>query len=77
MRRSLVIGAVGQIGCDLTPALRKRLGAENVVAAERKTPPTPELEAGGPFVFVVAADRAALAEVIDTHDIGTIYHRRR
>ncbi len=74
MRRSLVIGAVGQIGCDLTPALRARLGAENVVAAGRKTPPTPELEAGGPFVFVDATDRAALAEVIEAHDIGTIYH---
>ncbi len=33
MRRILVIGAFGQIGTDLTPALRARVGADNVVAA--------------------------------------------
>ncbi len=74
MRRTLVIGAVGQIGTDLTPVLREKLGADTVVAAGRKTPPSPELEAAGPFTFLDATDRDALRAVVEEYDIGTICH---
>ena len=43
IRRILVTGAVGQIGSELTLALRERYGAENVVATGRKTSPSKEL----------------------------------
>ena len=74
MRRSLIIGAVGQIGTDLTPALRAELGADAVVAAGRRTPPSPEMRQAGPFVQFDATDRAALRSVIERHDVGTVYH---
>ena len=43
MKRIMVTGAVGQIGSELTLALRERYGNDNVVACGRKTQPSPEL----------------------------------
>ena len=74
MRRILVIGAVGQIGTDLTPVLRARFGADKVVAAGRRTPPSPDMRAAGPFTHVDSTDRSALRSVIEQHDVGAIYH---
>jgi uncharacterized protein YbjT (DUF2867 family) len=48
MMRILVTGAVGQIGSELTVELRRRYGAENVVAAGHRTSP-PQFCAKGPF----------------------------
>jgi nucleoside-diphosphate-sugar epimerase len=73
-RRILVTGAVGQIGSELTTALRHRYGGDNVVAAGHRTPPGPELCDTGPFVFVDVTQRQALDAVIEEYDIGTIYH---
>ncbi|MGW8161011.1 MAG: L-threonine 3-dehydrogenase, partial [Desulfobulbales bacterium] len=36
MKKILVIGATGQIGSELTPALRKKYGSDNVIAAGHK-----------------------------------------
>ena len=38
MRRILVIGALGQIGSELTQALRQRYGAQNVIASDIRMP---------------------------------------
>lgn len=73
-RRILVTGAVGQVGTELTPALRARLGAENVVAAGHRTPPDAAFRAAGPFETVDVTDRAALGEVIARHRIDAICH---
>lgn len=70
----LVIGAVGQVGRSLTPELRARHGAENVVAVGRATPPPEGFRAAGPFETVDATDKAALRDVLDRHGIDTIYH---
>lgn len=72
--RILVTGAVGQIGTDLTPALRRRHGSENVVAAGHRTPPSDEFRKAGPFETVDATDQEALRRLILKHDIGTIFH---
>lgn len=74
MRRILVTGAVGQIGSELTLALRERYGAENVVATGRQTPPSPALRDSGPFYFINVNDRQSVLEVVKRHDIDTIYH---
>jgi len=42
-RRILVTGAVGQIGSELTHALRRRYGRDNVIATGRRTQPPAEL----------------------------------
>jgi nucleoside-diphosphate-sugar epimerase len=72
--RILVTGAVGQIGSELTMALRERYGGENVVAAGHKTEPEPELRDSGPFVTIYVTRRETIEEVVEAYDIDTIYH---
>ncbi|MEO0082532.1 MAG: NAD-dependent epimerase/dehydratase family protein [candidate division WOR-3 bacterium] len=74
IKRLLVTGAVGQIGSELTLALRKRYGAENVVATGRKTPPSEELKNSGPFYFIDVTKRESLEAVVKKHNIDTIVH---
>ncbi|OIO20628.1 UDP-glucose 4-epimerase [Candidatus Micrarchaeota archaeon CG1_02_47_40] len=73
-KRILVIGAVGQIGSELTPALREKYGRDNVIALGRKSAPPKELAEGGPFEFADAADKEALRTIIKKYDIDTVYH---
>lgn len=72
--RILVTGSVGQIGSELTPALRRRYGAQNVVAAGHKTPPSPALRDAGPFEIVDCAQKQSLEAAVDKYKIDTIYH---
>ena len=74
MKRILVTGAVGQIGSELTLELRKKYGADNVVATGRKTPPSDALKNSGPFYFIDVNKRETVVEVVKKHDIDTIYH---
>ncbi|MCX6769926.1 MAG: NAD-dependent epimerase/dehydratase family protein [Candidatus Micrarchaeota archaeon] len=73
MPNVLVIGAVGQIGTELTMELRRRYGGQKVVAATRKTPFPKELEQSGPCIFFDVADKEAMKKVITEHKIDTIY----
>ncbi|OGK08958.1 MAG: UDP-glucose 4-epimerase [Candidatus Riflebacteria bacterium RBG_13_59_9] len=72
MQRILVAGAVGQIGSELTLALRGKYGADNVIAAGRKTKPSPALRDSGPFTWCDINDRAKLDETIKELGIDTI-----
>ncbi len=74
MKKILVTGAVGQIGSELTVELRRRYGAENVVAAGHRTKPSAVLCESGPFEFIDVTNRAALEAVIEKYQIDTIYH---
>jgi nucleoside-diphosphate-sugar epimerase len=74
MSKILVTGAVGQIGSELTVELRRRNGAENVVATGHRTKPSAVLCNGGPFEFIDVTDRGTLEAVIERYDIDTIYH---
>ena len=73
-RKVLVIGAVGQVGTELVPALRKRLGSGNVIAAGHRTKPEESFRNAGPFVTLDATDKAALQALVRSHDIGAVYH---
>ena len=68
----LVIGACGQIGTELTTALRRQYGGYRVVAADLK-PVTPTLAAQGPYEQLDALDARAIASVINRHDINQVY----
>jgi nucleoside-diphosphate-sugar epimerase len=73
MSNILVIGAVGQIGTELTMELRKRHGGSSVVAATRKTPFPQEMEESGPCIYFDVQDKEALKKVVKEHSIDTIY----
>ncbi len=68
----LVIGAAGQIGTELVPALRKLHGNDHVVAGCRKTPPDPSVADSGPLENLDATDRRQLDDVIARHGITVI-----
>ncbi len=71
--RILVTGACGQIGTELTAALRARHGGENVVATD--VAPMPRaLTDCGPTERLDVTDRDALLALVRKHRIGVIYH---
>lgn len=74
MRKILVTGAVGQIGSELTMALRKKYGNDNVLACGRKTKPSETLCNSGPFEFIDIAKRETVEKVVKDYDIDTIYN---
>jgi nucleoside-diphosphate-sugar epimerase len=73
MANVLVIGAVGQIGTELTMELRRKHGGKNVVASTRKTPFPKEMEQSGPCINFDVQDKDATKKAIKEHGIDTIY----
>ncbi len=74
MKKIIVTGATGQIGSVLTPALRQRYGAENVVAAGHKRKPGGTLLTSGAYITLDVRDRGALDTYVREYNVGTIYH---
>jgi nucleoside-diphosphate-sugar epimerase len=74
MKKILVTGAVGQIGSELTMALRKKFGNDNVLATGRKTKPNDTLLASGPFEFIDICKRETIEKLVKEYDIDTIYN---
>jgi len=74
MKNILVTGATGQIGAELTPALRRRYGGANVVAGVHARPPDRELADEGPWYSLDVRDRTALHAAIAEYRIDTIVH---
>ena len=72
MKNILIVGAVGQIGSELTMSLRKIYGNENVVASTRKSPPSELVRETGPFEFFNVTDREKLQEVCKKYNIDAI-----
>lgn len=70
-KKTLVIGAAGQIGTDLTLELRKRNGAEAVIASDIRKPEQVELE---PFVELDVMDLSRLRELVQEEGIGEVYN---
>jgi nucleoside-diphosphate-sugar epimerase len=72
--RILVSGAVGQIGSELTMALREKYGNDNVIACGRKTQPSELLLNSGPFEIMDITNRETIEKVVKKYDIDTIYN---
>jgi nucleoside-diphosphate-sugar epimerase len=70
----LVTGAAGQIGSELTPLLRNRYSAGQVVASDIKDEIDPELKQSGPFEYLDVTNPEQIAGVIEDHRITIIYH---
>ena len=74
MKKILVTGAAGQIGSELTMALREKYGHNNVVAGINRTQPNPELKESGPVETVNCTDAAAVAGIVGKYKIDSIVH---
>ena len=74
MKKILVTGSVGQIGSELTMALREKYGNDNVVACGRKTKPSKKLLNSGPFEYMDITNRKSVEEVVKKYDIDTVYN---
>jgi len=74
MKKIMVTGAVGQIGSELTIALRKRYGSDNVLATGHRTKPSTDFLESGPFEFIDVTKRETIEEVVKKYNIDTIYH---
>jgi nucleoside-diphosphate-sugar epimerase len=74
MKTFLVTGAVGQIGSELTIALRKKYGESSVIATDIKMPSDPELRDSGPFEFLDCLDPHHITRVMQIHKTDTIFH---
>jgi nucleoside-diphosphate-sugar epimerase len=73
MERILVIGCSGQIGSELTLALRKIYGNENVFATDIKQPPASILESG-PFNILDVLDYNNLMHFAIRYKITQVYN---
>ncbi len=73
MKKILVIGACGQIGTELTRALREKYGDSNVVASDIRCPTEGEL-ADGLFEIIDITKVDNVERVIEKYDIDTVYN---
>jgi len=71
MKNILVIGAFGQIGSELTLALRNDFGNDHVVASDINIRQDSPL-AAGPMEVLDARDRAAITDISKKYNIDTI-----
>jgi nucleoside-diphosphate-sugar epimerase len=71
--RILITGAGGQIGSELTLALRQKHGGDQVIASDIRPLP-PALCSNGPTEFLDVTDREALAALVRQYQVSAIYH---
>ncbi|MGK7906699.1 MAG: NAD-dependent epimerase/dehydratase family protein [Synechococcus sp.] len=69
----LITGAKGQIGSDLTIALRERYGTQQVIESGRR-PASPSSTDLRPYKVLDVTDMWRLQELVEQYRVGTIYH---
>lgn len=75
MSRIVVTGAFGQIGTELTAALREKYGPEQVLATGRRLPPSSsDATESGPCAPLDVTDRATIQRLLEEHRPDTVYH---
>jgi nucleoside-diphosphate-sugar epimerase len=73
MEKILIIGASGQIGSELTLAIRENYGGENVFATDIKQASRDVLD-GGPFQILDVLDNKTLIHFVIRNKITQVYH---
>lgn len=70
MSRILVIGSLGQVGSELTEALRGEYGVDNVISSDIRKPANID----GPFEVLDVLDKEALLGIIRKYNITEVYN---
>lgn len=68
----LIIGACGQIGTELTMALRNKVGNDNVIASDIREG-SRELMESGPFEIADATSFESIENLVIQHEIDEVY----
>ncbi len=74
MKKILVTGAAGQIGSELTHALRERYGNDNVIASDLKPEAGESLGRSGPFSTADVTKIEEIDGIIKRHAVDTVFH---
>jgi nucleoside-diphosphate-sugar epimerase len=74
VKKILITGATGQIGTELTSALRAKYGGANVIAGGHRREPDKSMLEEGPFCYIDVTHREALEKVIAQNRVDTIFH---
>lgn len=72
MEKTLIIGSAGQIGGELVLALRKKYGADNVIASDIKEE-SGVTKGTGPFVVLDAMNKEAIHEIVKKEGVKNVY----
>lgn len=70
--RILILGACGQIGTELTAALRGKYGSHKVIASDIREG-EPELMQGGPFEIIDATNYESIENIVIRYEINEVY----
>ncbi len=68
----LIIGACGQIGTELTIALREKYGRDTIIASDIREG-NEEIMASGPFEILDATNHAAIEDIVMHYEIDEVY----
>ena len=68
--RILVIGSLGQVGSELTQALRDKFGTDNVIGSDIRM----DEGSAGPFEVLDVLDLEAMTGIIDKYGITDVYN---
>ncbi|MFZ5966165.1 MAG: L-threonine 3-dehydrogenase [Bacillota bacterium] len=74
MRKILVTGALGQIGSELTMALRSTYGDNHVIASSKTRDENVKVIDGGPFEIVDVTNAQQIADAVKKYKVDTIVH---
>lgn len=74
MKKILITGALGQIGSELTPFLRKRYKNENVVASDIKPRSEGIIHQEGPFEHIDCLNAQEIYSAVKKYKIDTVFH---
>ena len=74
MKKILITGAAGQIGTELTSALRDKYGRENVIATDVRLPQNSSLKHDGIFDLLDVLNPHQITRLIQKYDVSTVYH---
>jgi nucleoside-diphosphate-sugar epimerase len=74
MNKILVTGALGQIGSELVPYMRKIYGYDNVIATDIRRKEGLAAVEGGPFEILDVQNAGEMAQIAKKYQVDTIIH---